>query len=159
MAPAVAGRIVCHVLLCELPDRLVLVDTGLGTADVADPAGRLGLARHLVKPALDERETALRQVAALGYDPTDVRDIVLTHFDFDHVGGLSDFPEATVHVTEAEYGAATNPRRRERSRYRPAQWAHGPKVVTYAPDGERWEGLPAVRPLEGLGDALALVPL
>ena len=28
----------------------------------------------------------------------DVTDIVLTHLDFDHAGGLDDFPAATVHL-------------------------------------------------------------
>jgi hypothetical protein len=34
--------VVCHVLLVEGPDGLVLVDTGFGLADVAAPARRLG---------------------------------------------------------------------------------------------------------------------
>jgi glyoxylase-like metal-dependent hydrolase (beta-lactamase superfamily II) len=36
------------------------------------------------------------QVQRLGFDPRDVRHIVLTHLDFDHAGGLDDFPHATV---------------------------------------------------------------
>src|SRR5205823_4654081 len=31
------GRVVCHVLLIEAPDGLVLVDTGFGTADITNP--------------------------------------------------------------------------------------------------------------------------
>lgn len=31
------SRMVCHVLLLEVEDRLVLVDTGFGTEDVRDP--------------------------------------------------------------------------------------------------------------------------
>ena len=158
MFPAVIGRLVCHVLLCELDDRLVLVDTGFGLSDVADPAGRLGVSRRLLAARLDPAETAIRQVEALGFAATDVRDIVLTHFDLDHVGGLADFPHAAVHVTAAEWAAANHPLRRERSRYRPAQWAHGPKIVTHEPAGERWEGLLA-RPLDELDGALALVSL
>jgi glyoxylase-like metal-dependent hydrolase (beta-lactamase superfamily II) len=159
MTPPVVGRIVCHVLLCELPDRLVLVDTGFGTADVADPAGRLGPARRLLRARLASAETAVRQVEALGFAAGDVRDVVLTHFDLDHVGGLADFPEATVHVLADEWDAATRPRARERQRYRPVQWAHGPKVRTYSADGEPWEGRPAARELDGLGADFALVPM
>ena len=158
MTPAVVGRIVCHVLLCELDDRLVLVDTGFGTADIADPARRLGASRRLLAARLDPAETAIHQVEALGFAATDVRDVVLTHFDLDHVGGLADFPHATVHVTAAEWAAANHPRPRERSRYRRAQWAHDPKIATYEPAGERWEGLLA-RPLDDLDGALALVSL
>ena len=158
MAPPVIGRIVCHVLLCELDDRLVLVDTGLGLADVADPAGRLGVSRRLLAARLDPAETAIRQVEALGFAATDVRDIVLTHFDLDHVGGLTDFPHATVHVNAAEWAAANHPLRRERARYRPAQWAHDPKIAIHETQGERWEGMLA-RPLPELGGEIALVPL
>ena len=155
----VAGRLVCHVLLCEAADRLVLVDTGFGVADVRDPGRRLGAARHLLHARLQERETAVRQVEALGFAAADVRDIVVTHFDLDHIGGLTDFPHARVHVAAAEWEAARRPTWRERARYRPVQWQHDPEVVTYSADGEPWHGLPAARPLDGLGDGFALVPL
>jgi glyoxylase-like metal-dependent hydrolase (beta-lactamase superfamily II) len=57
----------------------------------------------LLRPRLVEEETAVAQVRALGHDPADVTDIVLTHMDFDHVGGLGDFPQATVHVYAADW--------------------------------------------------------
>ena len=84
------GRLVCHCLLVELPDGLVLVDTGLSTADVDRRHGwrhTLHL-KTAVWAALDELEPAARQLRRLGYDPRDVRDIVLTHLDLDHAGGL-----------------------------------------------------------------------
>lgn len=102
------GRIVCHVLLCETANGLVLVDAGFGLDDVRDPKRRLGLSAKLLGAKLDESETAIRQVEALGYQPGDVRDIVITHFDLDHVGGLSDFPDARVHVAH-RMGRSTKP--------------------------------------------------
>ena len=40
---AARGRLVCHVLLVETPrSGLVLVDTGFGLDDVAEPRARLG---------------------------------------------------------------------------------------------------------------------
>ena len=48
----------------------------------------------------------MRQIQRLGFDPRDVRDIVLTHLDFDHAGGLCDFPEARVHLLGAELAGA-----------------------------------------------------
>jgi glyoxylase-like metal-dependent hydrolase (beta-lactamase superfamily II) len=152
--------LVCHVLLLEAPDWLVLVDTGYGLADIAHPARRLGPYRHVIRPALDPAETAVRQIRALGYDPADVRHIMLTHFDSDHAGGLADFPQARVHTTPAEWAAARNPRGlAERSRYRPAQWAHGPNVVTHEPDGEPWRGFAAARPMDDVAPGLVMITL
>ena len=50
--------------------------------------------------------TWARQVEALGYSARDVRHIVVTHLDPDHAGGLSDFPDAEVHIFRAEHKAA-----------------------------------------------------
>jgi glyoxylase-like metal-dependent hydrolase (beta-lactamase superfamily II) len=155
----IVGRLVCHVLACEGPDGLVLVDTGFGLQDAADPARRVGVARHLIRPVLDPSETAVRQLEMLGYVASDVRHVILTHCDLDHVGGLADFPDAAVHVFGPEWEAARFPTMRERSRYRGVLWAHGPKVVTYAADGEPWRGMPAARPLDGVGDGFVLVPM
>ncbi len=99
----------CHVLLVETPaSGLVLVDTGLGTADYAAISSRLGraFAYGYARPSINPALAAIRQVAALGFDRRDVRHIVQTHLDLDHVGGLSDFPWAAVHVHEAELAAA-----------------------------------------------------
>lgn len=155
------ATLVCHVLLIEADDGLVLVDSGYGTADVADPAASLGrLLPRVTRPVLDVEETAARQIVRLGFAAEDVRHIVLTHLDPDHAGGLRDFPHATVHLYAEELAAATAPRTRaERVRYRTAQWAHGPNWRTYpATEGEDWYGFRAVRELAGV-PGLALVPL
>src|SRR6478609_10642819 len=107
---------VAHCLLVERPDGLLLVDTGFGSADVADPR-RLGQPfRAIVRPELLPAETALAQVTALGYAAADVTDIALTHLDLDHVGGLADFPTARVHVFADEHDAALAPTLREKAR-------------------------------------------
>lgn len=154
------GRLVCHVLLIETPrSGLVLVDTGIGLADIADPAGRLGpVFARVVSLELRVEETAARRVEALGFRREDVRHIVLTHMDLDHAGGLTDFPNATVHVLAAEHDAATRPMLQERSRYRAVQWAHA-TFERYEPAGEPWKGLPCVRDLRGLPPELLFVPL
>lgn len=137
-----AGISPTRVLLVEAPGGLVLVDSGIGLQDIADPAGRLGPLRHLVRPALDPAETAVHRIGALGLDPRDVRHIVLTHFDVDHIGGLADFPDATVHVTTQGLTRAVRlPRFVERRRYRRAQLAHGPNYAEYEFGSDRWEGL------------------
>ncbi len=151
------ARIVCHVMLVETNDGLALVDTGIGLQDVRDPL-RLGkgfLRRSA--PKLDEAETAIAQVRALGLDVDDVRHLIPTHLDVDHAGGLPDFPNARVHVMRAELDALPIPTSTDR--YRPAHFAHGPKWSPYDEAGESWFGFDAVKPLiEGETDVL-LVPL
>lgn len=152
------GKMVCHVLIVESNDGLVLVDTGLGTADVADPKGRLGgTFVSVTHPALDRDQTALAHVERLGFRREDVRHIVPTHLDLDHVGGLSDFPDAKVHVFEPELQAATaRVTAKERNRYRPPQVAHGPKWAPLPLAGDTWHGFGRV---QVLGEDIALIPL
>lgn len=150
---------VCHVLLLESNNGLVLVDTGYGAQDCRDPA-RIGPLRHLLRPALARHETAIHQIEQLGFRTSDVRHIVLTHFDFDHIGGLADFPDADVHVTVDEArGAVHAPTFRERLRYRSVQWAHGPKLVEHGPGGESWRGFAAAKHLDAIDDGVVLVPM
>src|SRR5215467_9771746 len=76
--------VVAHVLLIETGNGLVLVDSGYGLEDIADPARRIGPVRHLIRPALNPAETAARQVERLGFRRDDVRHIILTHLDVEH---------------------------------------------------------------------------
>lgn len=152
------ATMVCHCLLVESEAGLVLIDSGMGTADVADPAGALGKQFvRLTRPVADADETAIAQVKRLGFQPRDVRHIILTHLDLDHAGGLGDFPEATVHVHAAELRAASSGP--PQPRYRSHQWAHGPRWETYDATGEGWFGFEAVRELVGLPPEFLLVPL
>lgn len=152
--------LVCHVLLLETDNGLVLVDTGFGLHDIADPKRRLGPYRHVIRPVLDATQTAIRQIEALGWQRDDVRNIVLTHLDIDHIGGLADFPAARVHVTAAEAdGAIHHPSWRERIRYRPHQWAHGPHLVEHQATGDTWRGFPAAEQLTQVDPGIVLVAL
>jgi glyoxylase-like metal-dependent hydrolase (beta-lactamase superfamily II) len=154
-------RAVCHCLLLETDQGLVLVDTGFGLRDVTAATERLGGAFvRIMRPLLDPAETAVRRVTALGYRAADVRHIVLTHLDPDHAGGVADFPDATVHVTAAEYSAATAPPSRgERFRYRPGQWSHGPRWQLHdGTGGPEWFGVPGVQEVAAV-PGVFLVPL
>ncbi|NJC34527.1 glyoxylase-like metal-dependent hydrolase (beta-lactamase superfamily II) [Sphingomonas jejuensis] len=164
---SIFGEIVCHCLLVETNAHgLVLVDTGYGLRDVAHPHRRpdprITLAwRTMLNIRLHERETAIRQVEALGYQATDVRHIIATHLDFDHAGGLEDFPKATVHVMKREYDDALGPHRGivAQNRWRRRQLDEVAGWRTYGARGEPWFGFDAVRNLEGLPPEILMVPL
>jgi glyoxylase-like metal-dependent hydrolase (beta-lactamase superfamily II) len=146
----------CHCLVIEHRGRLVLVDTGIGLTDIAEPLVRIG------QPAIDaagfqfhEALTAVRQIERLGLRAADVSDIVLTHADPDHAGGLADFPAAAVHISAEEHARLST----GHERYSAAQFAHGPRWVKHAISAERWLGLEA-RPLPlAAGIEAYLVPL
>lgn len=165
-APWQRGRLVCHCLLIDTGAKLILVDTGFGLRDIADPVSRIGRPLQLLlNPAFAEGETAVRRVEALGYDPADVSDIVLTHHDHDHVGGVDDFPHARLHVhaLEAEsirsqltlhdrvrYSGQSDLMNRRRGRDR---W------VEYSIGGDWWFGFEAARQLSGLSEEIAIIQL
>jgi glyoxylase-like metal-dependent hydrolase (beta-lactamase superfamily II) len=139
----------------------VLVDTGFGTGDVRSPKQLTRMFTTLTRPRLELGETAVSQIRELGFDPGDVRHIVLTHLDIDHAGGLPDFPGAKVHVFAPEYQAMRDPPRRERRRYRigAPHWAHGPDWVTHDVAGDDWLGFESVRVLPGAEAEILLIPL
>lgn len=153
------ARLVCHCLLLETGAGLVLVDTGFGTRDVANPK-LLGGMRQVIRPVLNVEETAARQVVRLGFAVRDVRHIVMTHLDLDHAGGLADFPGARVHVAAAEHAVATGTLKPpDRLRYRANQWAHGPDWSLVEASGEPWFGFDAARSLDGLPAEILMIPL
>ncbi|MGE5451603.1 MAG: MBL fold metallo-hydrolase [Acidobacteriota bacterium] len=156
-APA---HLCCHCLLIEGRQGLILVDTGLGTGDVAHPRSLGSLFHGISRPRLQMSETALHQIRELGFDPRDVRHIVPTHLDLDHAGGIADFPLADIHVYATELQAALNRASlMESMRYVPRQWAHGPRWVSHDVQGDKWFGMDAVQALPDTDDEVLLVPL
>lgn len=155
------AHLVGHCLLVETNRGLVLVDTGFGTRDIQSPYSRLSpFFIHFNGIQFDRKYTAVDRIQQLGFSPRDVRHIVLTHLDFDHAGGLEDFPEATVHVMQAQMDGPQHARGFiGRGRYRAQQWDEVKNWKFYAPGGEAWFGFEAVRDLEGLPPESLMVPL
>lgn len=156
------GELINHCLLIEDQGKLILVDTGFGLYDVRYPEERLSrFFLSALRPDFRESLTAIGQIKKLGFNPKDVRDIVLTHLDFDHAGGLDDFPWAKVHMLHHEKESALAQKTwLDRQRYRPQQWRTKANWITYdISDGESWFGFNRVQNLEGLNPDIVLVPL
>lgn len=161
MGPRFPRTMTCRCWLIETDAGLVLVDTGFGANELSERRG-LDLVGRIsgVDPA--RTRPILEQLPALGYRASDVRHIIATHLDFDHAGGVPDFPHATVHCLAAEHARATGQKTLiDRMRYRSAHLRGHERWALYEPEegGERWFGFEAVRQLQGLPDGVLLVPL
>ncbi|HEY8397547.1 MAG TPA: MBL fold metallo-hydrolase [Flavihumibacter sp.] len=145
-----------HCLLVNENNKLVLVDTGIGLLDTRNPVERIGQQLiDLVGYQFDEKQTAVRQIEQLGFDPAKVTDCIVSHLDNDHIGGLADFPAAVVHVGAEEWAnfKSGNPR------YLQMPLAHNPTIKTYGASDLDWFGFEA-RKVEVLEETdLFLIPL
>jgi len=77
-------------------DRTILVDTGYDTSE----------ASRRQRPILIEPAEALSKI---GISPDSVENAIITHLHYDHAGGLDQFPNARLHLQEAEMVYATGP--------------------------------------------------
>jgi glyoxylase-like metal-dependent hydrolase (beta-lactamase superfamily II) len=64
-------------------------------------------------------------------DPADVKTIIMTHLHYDHASGLSQFPDATVHVDAREHADASEGR-----------FVDGFIPSLLQTPGQRWETFP-----------------
>jgi glyoxylase-like metal-dependent hydrolase (beta-lactamase superfamily II) len=71
-----------------------VIDTGF-TAPVAEKRNRTWL------------RCPVDSLAMIGVDATEIRDVILTHLHYDHVGNFHRFPQATFHLQEQEIHFAT----------------------------------------------------
>lgn len=76
------------------PERTVVIDTGF-TAETAARRKRTYL------------RTPVEGLATIGVDPATIKDVIVTHFHYDHLGGYHWFPNAQFHVQDDEMRFAT----------------------------------------------------
>lgn len=85
-----------YVWLARSANRTFVIDTGFD-AEVGQRRG--GGRRTLISP-----DAALKR---LGVDAREVKDVVITHMHYDHVGNFALFPKARFHLQEREMIFAT----------------------------------------------------
>ena len=145
-------------LLIETNQGLALVDTGLGLQDYTHPTWFTQLFRVVSYMPFDPDEAVICQLPRFGYRPQDLQHIILTHMHFDHIGGLSDFPGARVHVYRREYEAFIRRKGILSAAYVPRHIAHGPDFIFYEDTGESWFGFQAIR-MAGFEPEMYFIPL
>ncbi|WP_243359461.1 MBL fold metallo-hydrolase [Fundidesulfovibrio terrae] len=126
-----------NTFLLKSGGRLVLVDTGGGSLLGSDAGG------------------LPKALAAAGFTPQDVTDVILTHVHRDHIGGLglggrAAFPGAVIHISKVEHDFWTNPENEakapERTRgtfatTREMLALYPGKVALFEPGGELFPGI------------------
>lgn len=97
-----------NVFLVEHRNGLVLFDAGLSPAVTANPNYvRSGVGRYflhkLFRLHIGADDTLAHNLAMLGYRAADVDKVVVSHLHFDHVGGISEVPQADLLVSRDEW--------------------------------------------------------
>ena len=77
------------VWLARSPDHTFVIDTGF----------EAGAAKRRGRTMLLSPDIGLKR---LGVDAAEVRDVIVTHMHYDHVGNFPMFPKATFHLQDAE---------------------------------------------------------
>lgn len=109
----------CRSLLVEDDDRLILFDTGIGGKENDHKFANF---------FVNYTENLEENLKKIGFLPSDITDVVLTHLHFDHCGGTSfldaetqkykpSFPNARHYISEKQWNTAMNPNYREKSSY------------------------------------------
>lgn len=112
-----------NCILVTTPHGRVLLDTGIGNKMNPKQADIF---------ALEHPPTLETSLAAMGLTPDDIDHVVLSHCDFDHLGGATKldaggrivpaFPKATYHIHKDEWQDLTHPNVRSKSTYFAENW-------------------------------------
>lgn len=106
-----------RLLLIEDGNKLILVDTGIGSKQDEK------FFRHYY---LDNTHTLNTSLQALGFSKNDITDVILTHLHFDHCGGAIErnghalepaFKNATYWSNQRHWQWATQPNDREKASF------------------------------------------
>jgi 4-pyridoxolactonase len=95
-------RIPCYSVLVVHPEGNILYDTGYDLEHVLEVL-------PFEKPEQDETQTIPAQLELLGLSPADISTVVVSHFHFDHCGGIKHLPAARVIAHRLEYEGAEHP--------------------------------------------------
>lgn len=92
----------------------MLFDAGLDPAItsnpnyISSPVGRFFL-RKVFRLHIRSEDTPTKNLEALGYAATDVRMIIFSHLHFDHIGGIKEFPQTELVVSNDEWRQLSDP--------------------------------------------------
>jgi len=119
-----AVKVPCPTFLIRHPSiGAVLVDTGLHPSIATDPSENFGnLGARFGKPTLEPGEDVAAQLRRRGLEAGEVPIVVMTHLHMDHASAISEFPNSTFVLSEAEWRSATEESRPALNGYRHAHY-------------------------------------
>jgi glyoxylase-like metal-dependent hydrolase (beta-lactamase superfamily II) len=125
------------IWLLRSDNHIFVVDTGFNAATAAERG------RELIRcPA--------EALKLLGVDAGEVRDVIITHLHYDHVGNFDLFPQANFHLQDNEMAFATGRHMVDRAQRAPMEVEHivgmvrmvyGDRVIFHDGDHELLPGL------------------
>ncbi|AAF09759.1 quorum-quenching N-acyl homoserine lactonase QqlR [Deinococcus radiodurans] len=113
--------------LIEHPSGLIVVDTGLTCTARSNWFSRTQTRLHYT-----EHDRLSRQMQRAGFDPAQVRVLILTHLHIDHDRGMGDFPEAHLLVSARELRDYRSPLARLMG-YSAPTWKSVPHAAPFLP--------------------------
>ena len=100
-------------VLIERDHDLVLFDTGIGTRinEEMRPLiykGNKFFYRWVMRTQFDPRcDVLVHQLPRVGFQPSDVKNVIISHLHWDHAGGMRDFSHAHFIINRKEWNFAT----------------------------------------------------
>ncbi len=150
--------------LIDHHDGLVLFDTGIDPAIMSDRGyikqaiGRFLLPR-IFRLQVTDADRIDHVLSGAGIAASDIRTVVISHLHFDHVGGISQFPQADLLVSDREWAILSEPHPerewilREHIELPAAKW----QQLSFEPtDDPLFEGFDGIHDVAGDGSMILL---
>lgn len=139
-----------HSFVLETEEGLVAIDSGLR------PGIEVPRAQRRFVPTPSAEHDMASRMREKGLEPAEVTKVVVTHLDWDHVGGVATFPNAEVLVNRPEWDFAST--RMGRMRYQTAGWPDGFAPALYDLDPDPVGPFPASKAITEDGN-VRVVPI
>lgn len=150
-------KMTCRCLLLETNAGLILCDTGFPDFNQISALAQKKM--QIMQSEYTHEDLCTHKISELGFKLEDVRHIFLTHADIDHAGAIRHFPQAQIHIHEAESVYFKHIPLRYSFRYFKEILARDTKLKAHNTFGENWNGFQSVFPIKELHNEICLVPL
>ncbi|HAY34318.1 MAG TPA: MBL fold metallo-hydrolase [Ignavibacteria bacterium] len=152
-----------RALLLVSSSKKILIDTGIGY--------KLSEKVNKIYDVDYSEYTLEKSLADLGFNKSDITDVILTHLHFDHAGGSTEyneskepvpaFPNAVYYVQKKQYEWALNPTERDRASFFPENYKplENHKVLNLIEGEKKFDEYITLLPVNGHTNHMQLVKI